>query len=92
VVRVTAAFSGAQLDGTACIKCGTDLHAVAKSYFVGYGPRGQLFACPDHSSPADRALDAWQALTEDEQSRVIGRLCVMVPNAVIEAAEAAITK
>ncbi len=49
-------FTDAQLDGWACVKCGTDLRTIPKSYFIGYGPRGQLFACPDHASPADRAL------------------------------------
>ena len=79
-------FTDAQLDGWACIKCGIDLHTMAKSYSIGYGPRGQLFACRDHASPADRALDAWRSLSEDEQARAIGYLCARVPDAVVEAA------
>jgi hypothetical protein len=82
-------FTDAQLDGRACIKCGTDLRTIPKSYFIGYGPRGQLFACPDHASPADRALDAWRGLSDDEQARAIGHLCARVPEAVVEAAHAA---
>ncbi|PBC54892.1 hypothetical protein [Rhodococcus sp. ACPA1] len=81
----------AQLDGWACIKCGTDLRTVAKSYAIGHGPRGQLFACPEHASPADRALDAWRSLSDDEQARAVGYLCARVPDAVIEAATAAVT-
>ena len=84
---MTAPFSDAQLDGLACTKCGIDLRTVDKSFFVGYGPRGQLFACPDHASPAERALDAWRDLTEDEQPQAIGWLCVAAPDAVIAAAE-----
>ncbi|EID80789.1 MULTISPECIES: hypothetical protein [Rhodococcus] len=82
-------FTDAQLDGWACVKCGTDLRTIPKSYFIGYGPRGQLFACPDHASPADRALDAWRGLTDDEQARATGYLCACVPEAVVEAAHAA---
>ncbi|RYF51091.1 MAG: hypothetical protein EOO27_30570 [Comamonadaceae bacterium] len=82
-------FTDAQLDGWACIKCGLDLRTVARSYFIGYGPRGQLFACPDHASPTDRALDAWRSLSEDEQARAIGYLCALVPDAVTEAAHEA---
>ncbi|MDV7089474.1 hypothetical protein [Rhodococcus opacus] len=82
-----SAHTDAQLDGWACIKCGADLHTMPKSYFIGYGPRGQLFACPDHASQTDRALDAWRGLTEDEQSQAIGWLCVAAPDAVVAAAE-----
>ncbi|MCZ4586468.1 hypothetical protein O4328_22765 [Rhodococcus opacus] len=82
-------FTDAQLDGWACAKCGADLRTIPKSYFIGYGPSGQLFACPDHASPADRALDAWRSLSEDEQARAIGYLCARVPEAVVEAAHTA---
>ncbi|MFD6056841.1 hypothetical protein [Rhodococcus wratislaviensis] len=82
-------FTDAQLDGWACAKCGTDLRTIPKSYFIGYGPHGQLFACPDHASPAERALDAWRSLSDDEQARAIGYLCARVPEAVVEAAHAA---
>lgn len=43
----------AQLDGWACIKCGIDLRTVPESVPAGFGPRGQLFVCPEHAEGDD---------------------------------------
>lgn len=46
----------AQLDGTACIKCGRDLQTTG-AVPVSHGPRGQLFACSACYGPRESSTD-----------------------------------